>query len=94
MTEIKSTTTEALREKLTKKETTTITRQSDKLVVYPKWCKGCSICWELCPTDTLARAKDGKVYIAAPEKCTACRICELHCPDFAIVVVAKKAKKS
>ena len=93
MTDIKSTTTEALKKKLTITEKNKFLRESDKLVVYPKWCKGCGICWQLCPTDTLGKGKDGKAYITHPENCTACRICEIHCPDFAIVVVGKKNKK-
>ena len=93
MTSIKSTTTESIRKKLTITEKNKFLRESDKLVVYPKWCKGCGICWQLCPTETLGKGKDGKAYITNPEKCTACRICEIHCPDFAIVVVGKKGKK-
>ena len=92
MNKIISTDTEKIKEKLTHLEPE-FPRVSDKLTIYPNWCKGCGICWELCPRNTLDMAKDGKVYIKAPETCTACMICELNCPDYAIVVTGSKLKK-
>ncbi|GAB4183823.1 MAG: hypothetical protein Kow00108_21150 [Calditrichia bacterium] len=92
MNKIVSTDTDKIREKLTQAGQE-LQRSSDKLNIYPKWCKGCGICWELCPRNTLDVAKDGKVYIKDPASCTACMICELHCPDYAIIVIGSKAKK-
>lgn len=92
MKKLVSTDVERIKSKLLQAEPIFL-RTSDKLVIYPNWCKGCGICWELCPRDTLAMAKDGKVYIKAPETCTACMICELHCPDYAIIVTGSKVKK-
>lgn len=61
--------------------------------VFKKWCKGCNICVEFCPKDTLALGADMKVYQAKPEDCILCGMCELRCPDLAIFVVQKKEKK-
>jgi 2-oxoglutarate ferredoxin oxidoreductase subunit delta len=61
--------------------------------VFKKWCKGCNICVELCPKQTLALGADVKVFQAKPDDCTRCGMCELRCPDFAIFVVDKKPKK-
>ncbi len=58
-------------------------------------CKGCHICISVCPHNVLKRAEsvDNRGFIL-PEvaditACKVCRLCELHCPDFAIVVVAE-----
>jgi 2-oxoglutarate ferredoxin oxidoreductase subunit delta len=61
--------------------------------VFKKWCKGCNICVELCPKETLALGPDFKAYQAKPDDCILCGLCELRCPDFAIFVVQKKDKK-
>jgi 2-oxoglutarate ferredoxin oxidoreductase subunit delta len=54
-------------------------------------CKACGICIALCPTTVFDRGADGQAVVARPEDCTACRLCELHCPDFAIDVLARGA---
>ncbi len=59
------------------------------------FCKGCRICVEFCPTQTLALDERFRVTVAHPERCIACRMCELRCPDLAIFVIkAEKDKRS
>ena len=53
-----------------------------KLVINPKWCKGCGICVEFCPKKAL-ELKHEKVRIADEEACILCGLCELRCPDYA-----------
>ena len=56
-----------------------------RIEVIERYCKGCSICVEFCPTRVLEL--DGFVVkVAEPEKCIGCMQCELRCPDFAIKV--------
>ncbi len=64
--------------------------------VFTKWCKGCSICVDLCPKQTLTLGKDFKVYQTKPEDCILCGLCEQRCPDLAIFVrqSKKEEKKS
>jgi len=61
--------------------------------VFKNWCKGCNICVEFCPKETLALGEDFKAYQARPDDCIRCGLCELRCPDLAIFVVQKKEKK-
>lgn len=56
-----------------------------KLVINPKWCKGCGICVEFCPKKVL-ELKHEKVRIANAEDCILCGLCELRCPDYAIYI--------
>ena len=58
-----------------------------EVIIFAKWCKGCHICVEFCPTGVLAMDPDeNHPRVIAPEKCTACHFCDTHCPDLAIVV--------
>lgn len=57
-----------------------------KVIVFGKWCKGCGICVEFCPTHVFAFDGDDQLVVAKPENCTACHWCDTHCPDMAIVV--------
>ena len=58
---------------------------SPKIEVIERYCKGCSICVEFCPTKVL-EMDAFLVKVARPEACIACMQCELRCPDFAIKV--------
>ena len=59
--------------------------KAERIEINTKWCKGCEICVELCPTDAL-QMKDFKCAVKDLDKCIACMQCELRCPDFAIEV--------
>jgi len=54
------------------------------------WCKGCSICVELCPKNVLEIDDQEKVSALRTQDCICCRLCELRCPDLAIEVETKK----
>jgi 2-oxoglutarate ferredoxin oxidoreductase subunit delta len=64
----------------------------NKLHVNPKYCKGCLICVEACPSGAIrpCRTINAKGY-TLPEaedmgRCTGCGLCETVCPDFAIAI--------
>ncbi len=57
-----------------------------QVIIFARWCKGCHLCVEFCPTGVLAMGEDETPYVAVPENCTACHWCDTHCPDLAIVV--------
>lgn len=56
-----------------------------KLVINPKWCKGCGICVEFCPKHVLSLVHE-KVQVSNAESCILCGLCELRCPDYAIYI--------
>ncbi len=71
------------------------------ITIDEEFCKGCTICVEVCPKDTLkmipvgSRWQGSLVVVEDIETCIGCLLCELQCPDFAIEVdVPKKAKKT
>ncbi len=55
------------------------------IVINNRFCKGCSICVDFCPTGVLGM-EGSLAVIKAKEKCTGCQLCDLRCPDFAIQV--------
>jgi 2-oxoglutarate ferredoxin oxidoreductase subunit delta len=58
-----------------------------EVFIYAKWCKGCRICVEFCPTQVLAFHNERHIpVVVAPENCTGCHFCDTHCPDLAIAV--------
>lgn len=63
-----------------------------KLWIDQRYCKGCLICIEVCPTKAIAPSAkiNAKGYVIPVEKnmrdCKNCGLCELMCPDFAIAV--------
>ncbi len=55
------------------------------------WCKGCPICYEVCPAPTnVFELEDGKPVVAHPEFCFACGLCSDLCPVKAIVLTDHK----
>ncbi|KAB2952414.1 4Fe-4S dicluster domain-containing protein [Heliorestis acidaminivorans] len=67
-----------------------VKEQLEPVVVNLAWCKGCGICYSLCPTKVLSSNELGKSIVSEPNKCTRCKICENHCPDYAITVMGVK----
>ena len=56
-----------------------------RIEINEKFCKGCSICVDFCPTKTL-EIKGLYASVHDIDKCTGCQLCDLRCPDFAIQV--------
>lgn len=69
-----------------------------KITILEEYCKGCTICVEVCPTDVLVmetvgtRWQGSTAVVKDADACIACMLCELQCPDFAILI-EKGAKK-
>ncbi|MCL2760609.1 MAG: 4Fe-4S binding protein [Desulfuromonadales bacterium] len=59
-----------------------------RIEIIEKYCKGCAICAEYCPTQVL-EMRGFVVAVKNLEACTKCMQCELRCPDFAIKVFAE-----
>jgi len=57
-----------------------------ELLINRLWCKGCTICVKVCPTQTLGMDGEEKAVVLDIQRCTWCRSCELHCPDLAIEI--------
>lgn len=60
-------------------------------------CKGCELCIEACPQDSLALSKEinekGYHYaVQIEDNCTGCINCALVCPD-AVITVYRQSKK-
>jgi 2-oxoglutarate ferredoxin oxidoreductase subunit delta len=60
------------------------------LDIDQKLCKGCGICYTLCPKKAIKGDEKGKVVVDNPDLCSKCGICESHCPDYAIFVRREK----
>jgi len=64
--------------------------KNNKIRHLIKYCKGCGLCVQICPTGTLqlietpANKWGVTVEVNAPEYCIGCKMCENQCPDFAI----------
>jgi len=67
--------------------------EARRIVVTPRYCKGCEICVKLCPRAVL-EIRSFKVHVARIEDCIDCMQCELRCPDFAIEVHSSGKKGS
>ena len=56
------------------------------------WCKGCSLCVNICPKKVLELSdRQQKSTVVRMDECIGCRQCENICPDLAITV--KEASK-
>jgi 2-oxoglutarate ferredoxin oxidoreductase subunit delta len=70
------------------KESFQMEKKLPKIEIIEKYCKGCHICVEFCPTKVL----EMQGFVAAVknlEACIKCMQCELRCPDFAIKVITE-----
>lgn len=56
------------------------------IITHEQWCKGCGICYNMCPNEVLGRDEEGKVIVVNADACNECRICEEHCPDYCIKI--------
>ncbi len=71
-------------------------KKSNSLTVKKKYCKGCGLCVDVCPTGTLLLQDDNEskfgvsVKVDAENYCIGCSMCEQRCPDFAIFVNYEK----
>lgn len=63
-----------------------------KLWIDERYCKGCLICIDVCPTKAIKSSEriNPKGYILPEEdemsRCKDCGLCELMCPDLAIAI--------
>ncbi len=68
--------------------------------IFPEFCKGCGLCKEKCPNQTLVWSEKLGVYGTPTVKpkdedsCIACLICEMVCPDGAIYIERLRKKKA
>ncbi|MEW6624993.1 MAG: 4Fe-4S dicluster domain-containing protein [Bacillota bacterium] len=77
-----------------------ITKENGKgrFHLFPGLCKGCGLCIEKCPVDTIGWAKELGVFgtpTVEPghgKDCTACKMCQMVCPDCAIYIERIKEK--
>ncbi len=70
------------------KESFQMEKKLPKIEIIEKYCKGCHICVEFCPTNVL----EMQGFVAGVknlEACIKCMQCELRCPDFAIKVITE-----
>jgi len=67
--------------------------------LFPELCKGCGLCIEKCPVDTIGWAKELGIFgtpVVEPghgEPCIACKNCQMVCPDCAILIERRKDEK-
>jgi len=84
----------AAKETLSKSEKT-----GHSIAIIEEFCKGCTICVEVCPTDVFvmevvgSRWQGSTAMVKDIDACVACMLCEIQCPDFAIVVTKGEKKK-
>ena len=64
--------------------------ENKRLVINPKWCKGCGICAAFCPKNVLEIVHE-KVKIKDEAACIKRGLCELRCPDYAIYIEKEEA---
>ena len=68
------------------------------IIIDIEKCKGCELCVEACPQDTLEASRQvnqkGYLYIVkVQDNCTGCTNCALVCPDGVITVYRETKKK-
>ncbi|MFH1051930.1 MAG: 4Fe-4S dicluster domain-containing protein [bacterium] len=68
------------------------------IIIDIEKCKGCELCIDSCPEETLALAgkinqKGYRYAIMVKQNCTGCANCAIVCPDAIITVYRKIEKK-
>lgn len=67
--------------------------------LYPSLCKGCGLCIQKCPvqtigwTETLGVFGTPTVASGHGKPCIACKTCQRVCPDCAILIIRKEDRK-
>jgi 2-oxoglutarate ferredoxin oxidoreductase subunit delta len=69
------------------------------VIIDTEKCKGCELCIEVCPEETLALAnvinqKGYRYAESVNDQCTGCVNCAIICPDACITVYRLVTKKS
>lgn len=69
-----------------------------EIIIDIEKCKGCELCIESCPEDTLALSgsinqKGYRYAITVNQNCTGCASCAVVCPD-AVITVYRKIDKT
>jgi len=64
---------------------------SGKIIIDAERCKGCRLCLEVCPSNSISISEksNSSGYFPAQAKntdCTGCTLCAIICPEAAIVV--------
>ncbi len=68
-------------------------KKSFSVTVNAAWCKGCSLCVDVCPKSVLGLSDRLKAEAVNQDNCIGCRQCENICPDLAITVKEKELEK-
>lgn len=67
-----------------------------KIIVDTERCKGCEVCLQVCPTQTISLHQQvnskgyNYCYMSAPQNCIGCAACAMVCPDSCITVYRQK----
>ncbi len=70
---------------------------SANVIIHPEQCKGCYLCIEACPRDSLLRCNvlNSRGYYYAKysgEGCTGCGLCFYSCPEPGAITVYRKGR--
>ena len=74
-------------------DTASKTKKKYTIEIYKGWCKCCGICAAFCPRECIRLDEEGMPFVQETDRCTGCGWCELHCPDFAISVHERRARR-
>lgn len=72
---------------------------AERIEIDRRYCKGCMLCRYVCKYGVFEEGQERSALdylmprVAKLENCRVCRLCEVHCPDMALIVVAKKKGK-
>lgn len=63
------------------------------LIVNRRWCKGCNLCVDACPSRILALDEMELVHVTDISKCVFCGLCAVRCPDFVFILERLNGKR-